>query len=181
MKRNKLAMLALLPALALGLQGCGGKDGGGTGAASQKASDEAKMRKFAQCMRDNGVDMEDPKDGRVSIKVSAKPSGGGPGTTDSTVQAAQKKCAHLMPNGGKPSKPSAADLAKLRAFSKCMRDHGITAFPDPKPDGGMLLQAGKGTGIDPQSQTFKAAEKACQKYQPGGGKGDTRFSAGGGE
>ncbi|QKG18404.1 hypothetical protein [Actinomadura verrucosospora] len=179
MKRNKLATLALLPVLALALQGCGG-GGGGTGA-SKKAGDEAKMRKFAQCMRDNGVDMQDPKDGRVEIRASAKPSaGGGPMRTDPTIEAAQKKCAHLMPNGGKPSKPSAAELARMRAYSKCMRDHGITAFPDPNPDGGMQLRAGKGTGIDPQSQTFKAADKACQKYQPGDGKGG-RFSSGGGE
>ncbi|MBO2461007.1 hypothetical protein [Actinomadura violacea] len=178
MKRNKLAMLALLPVLALGLQGCGGD--GGTGA-SEKASDDAKMRKFAQCMRDNGVDMQDPKDGRVEIRASAKPSGGGgPMRTDPTIEAAQKKCAHLMPNGGKPTKPSAAELAKMRSYSKCMRDHGITAFPDPNPDGGMQVRAGKGSGIDPQSQTFKAADKACQKYQPGGGKG-SRVTSGGGE
>lgn len=180
MRRNTLAMLALLPALALGLQGCGGGDDGGTGA-SKKASDEAKMRKFAQCMRDNGVDMQDPKDGRVEIRASAKPSaGGGPVRTDPKIEAAQKKCAHLMPNGGKPRRPSAAELAKMRAYSKCMRDHGVTAFPDPKPDGGMQLRVGEGTGIDPQSQTFKNADEACKKYQPGGGKGP-RFSSGGGK
>ena len=129
------------------------------------------MRKFAQCMRDNGVDMQDPKDGRVEIKASAKSSaGGGPKLSDPTIEAAQKKCAHLMPNGGKPRKPSSAELATMRAYSKCMRDHGVTAFPDPNPDGGMQLRAGKGTGIDPQSQTFKDADKACQKYQPDGGK-----------
>ncbi|MGI5329983.1 hypothetical protein [Actinomadura nitritigenes] len=177
MRRNKLAMLALLPVLALGLQGCGG-DGGGTGA-SKKAGDEAKMRKFAQCMRDNGVDMQDPKDGRIEIKASARASAGsGPMRADPNLEAAQKKCAHFMPNGGKPRKPSTAELAKMRAYSKCMRDHGVTAFPDPKPDGSMLLQAGKGTGIDPQSQTFKDANKTCQKYQPRGG---ARFSTGGGK
>ncbi|KAB2369536.1 hypothetical protein [Actinomadura montaniterrae] len=180
MRRNKLATLALLPALALGLQGCGGGDGGGTGA-SKAASDQAKMRRFAQCMRDNGVDMQDPKDGRVEIRASARPSAGkGPMRADPNVEAAQKKCAHLMPNGGKPQKPSAAELAKMRAYSKCMRDHGITEFPDPNPDGGMQLKAGPGTGIDPQSQTFKDADKACQKYQPDGGKG-ARFSSGGGK
>ncbi|GAA2158670.1 hypothetical protein [Actinomadura napierensis] len=181
MRRNKLAMLALLPALALGLQGCGGGDGGGTGA-SKTASDEAKMRKFAQCMRDNGVDMQDPKDGRVEIRASAQPSArGGPEHTDPKIEAAQKKCAHLMPNGGKPPKPSTAEMARMRAYSKCMRDHGVTAFPDPKPDGGMQIQAGRGTGIDPQSQTFKAADKACQKYQPGGRKAAPGLPGGGGK
>ena len=81
----------------------------------------------------------------------------------------------------KPRKPSSAELATMRAYSKCMRDHGVTAFPDPNPDGGMQLRAGKGTGIDPQSQTFKDADKACQKYQPDGGKGRPRLFSGGGK
>ncbi|MDL4817023.1 hypothetical protein [Actinomadura opuntiae] len=177
MRRQTFAALALAPALVLGLQACGGGSGGGTGT-GKAASDEAKMRKFAQCMRDNGVDMQDPKDGRVEIRSSAQPTArGGPQRTDPKIEAAQKKCAHLMPNGGKPRKPSTQELARMRAYSKCMRDHGITAFPDPSSDGGIQINAGPGTGIDPESQTFKAADQACKKYQPGRGP---RESGGGG-
>jgi hypothetical protein len=177
MRRKTLAALALVPALALGVQGCGA-EGKGAGASStaKKASDQDKMRKFAQCMRDNGVDMKDPTgDGRVEVRASAAPGeGGGPGKAakmDDKMQAAQKKCRHLMPNGGKPPKPKPEELAKMRAFSKCMRDNGISGFPDPEPDGGIKMKAGKGTGLDPESQTFKNAQKACSKYSPNGGKG----------
>ncbi|MGI5202036.1 hypothetical protein ACQEU6_10705 [Spirillospora sp. CA-108201] len=169
MRRRTLAVLALVPALALGAQGCGGGDGGDSTA--KAASDDQKMRDFAKCMRANGVDMPDPKNGRIEIRASAKPGEagkGGPGD-DAGVQAAQKKCAHLMPNGGKPPKPKPEELAKMRAFAKCMRDKGVSAFPDPEPDGAMKIRAGKGTGLDPESQTFKSAQKACAKLSPGGG------------
>ncbi|WP_141576310.1 hypothetical protein [Actinomadura sp. WMMA1423] len=179
MRRQTLAVLALAPALALGTLGCGvlDKDAKPAGTA-KKAGDLEKMRKFAQCMRDNGVDMKDPSDdGRVEIHSSAQPGKDGPGgpgkapRLNGKVEAAQKKCAHLMPNGGKPPKASPEDLAKMRAFAKCMRDNGITEFPDPEPDGGVKIQAGGGTGLDPQSQTFKKAQKACSKYSPNGGEG----------
>jgi hypothetical protein len=47
------------------------------------------------------------------------------------------------------------------AFSACMRSHGVRNFPDPSRDG--ELSIGPNSGIDPNSATFKAAEKACQK------------------
>ncbi|MGW3772434.1 hypothetical protein [Actinomadura verrucosospora] len=172
MRRRMLAALALAPALAIGAQGCGGGDGGG--GTAKAASDDQKMREFARCMRANGVDMPDPKNGRIEIRASARPGGprkGGGPETDGKIQAAQKKCAHLMPNGGKPPKPKPEELAKMRAFAKCMRDNGVGAFPDPEPDGGIKIQAGKGTGVNPESQKFKNAQKVCAKFSPDGGKG----------
>ena len=44
-----------------------------------------------------------------------------------------------------------------------MRDNGIADFPDPGPDGGLLLD---GTGIDPDSPQFKAAQEACRDLRP---------------
>ncbi|NKZ07857.1 hypothetical protein [Actinomadura latina] len=181
MRRQTLGALALLPALAFGLQACGGGGGGGAGAGgtAKAAGDDAKLREFAQCMRENGIDMPDPKDGRIEIRASGRPrkpgeAGGGP-EESGEVEAAQKKCAHLMPNGGKPRKPKPEELARMRAFSACMRDHGISGFPDPKPDGSMLLKAGPGTGLDPESTEFKAAQKACDKLAPQGkGRSTTR-------
>ncbi|MEV4677698.1 MULTISPECIES: hypothetical protein [Actinomadura] len=166
MRRETLAALALVPVLALGVQGCGGgKQNAAASGTGKAAGDDQKMREFAQCMRENGVDMPDPKNGRVEIRSSAKPGGGGP-DTNGKVEAAQKKCAHLMPNGGKPKKPDPEQLAKMRAFSKCMRDHGVTGFPDPEPDGRMLVEGKEGTEMDPEGATFQAAQKACAKYQP---------------
>jgi hypothetical protein len=50
-------------------------------------------------------------------------------------------------------------------FSQCMREHGID-FPDPDPQGRILIQAGPGSNLNPDSPQFKSAAKACQKYQP---------------
>jgi hypothetical protein len=49
-------------------------------------------------------------------------------------------------------------------FSQCMRDHGITWFPDPV-EGKINIRIPKGT--DPKK--MEAAQEACKKYQPDGG------------
>ncbi|TMR03719.1 hypothetical protein ETD83_09890 [Actinomadura soli] len=174
MRRRTYAALALVPVLALGLQGCG-SESTGSGGNAKAVSDQQKMRDFAKCMRDNGVDMDDPGgEGEVTIRHSEPPGkakGAGP-KVDNEVDAAQKKCRHLMPNGGRPEKPKPEEIARLRAYAKCMRDNGISAFPDPKPDGEMLIKAREGTEMDPQSPKFKNARKACAKFQPEGGPKD---------
>jgi hypothetical protein len=63
------------------------------------------------------------------------------------------------------SSETAARDAQVK-FSQCMREHGVKNFPDPDANGGILIKAGPGTGLDPQSPTFKAAQEACKKYQP---------------
>ena len=50
---------------------------------------------------------------------------------------------------------------KGAAFSACMRSHGIRNFPDPSSGGGINI--GPNMGFNPESATFKAAERACQK------------------
>ncbi|HMJ36280.1 MAG TPA: hypothetical protein VK501_20430 [Baekduia sp.] len=59
-------------------------------------------------------------------------------------------------------------------YSQCMREHGIKEFPDPQ-NGRLTLRAGPGSGLNPDSPAFKAAEKACQSLAPAGAQ-----NAGGG-
>lgn len=61
----------------------------------------------------------------------------------------------------------------MLAFSKCMRGHGVTSFPDAN-GGGINLA---GTGIDPRSPAFRSAQSACFKLMPGGGPNNQRASA----
>jgi hypothetical protein len=70
--------------------------------------------------------------------------------------------------GGASTSPSSKAAMRDAAvkYSQCMRENGVKNFPDPQPDGGLLIKAGPGTGIDPQSPAFKAAQEACKKYQP---------------
>jgi hypothetical protein len=47
-------------------------------------------------------------------------------------------------------------------FSQCMRDQGLAWFPDPQPDGGLVVH--NPANVD-QSKVEKA-EQACKKYNP---------------
>jgi hypothetical protein len=70
----------------------------------QQAELEAEMLEFAQCMRDHGIEMQDPTfadDGGVMINMSAGsvPDGAGPGPRDDDeFQAAAEECGG--PGGG---------------------------------------------------------------------------------
>jgi hypothetical protein len=127
-------------------------------------------------MRENGVDMPDPKvttgtDGGVSIDQQ----GGAPVSKDK-MEAANKVCQHFMAAAG-PGGPgghiSAEDLDKLLQFAKCMREHGID-MPDPNGDGGIVFKVdnsgsntvGKGIG-SPDDPKFQAAQTACKEFLPG--------------
>lgn len=59
------------------------------------------------------------------------------------------------------------------AFSQCMRAHGVPDFPDPSPGGGISLGdgislSGSGSGLNPQSPAFQAAQQTCMKRLNGG-------------
>ncbi|MGH9105428.1 MAG: hypothetical protein ACRDZX_06240 [Acidimicrobiales bacterium] len=69
--------------------------------------------------------------------------------------------------GTAPAGPSTGRSAGL-AFAQCMRSHGVPRFPDPGGSGG--IQIIPGSGIDPTSPKFQAAQSACSKYLPNGGK-----------
>jgi hypothetical protein len=166
--RTRIIVAALGAALLLG--GCGAKtdDGskvasistppktGGPAAADNSGkSDEDKMREFAKCMREHGVDMPDPKPAGDG-KGMAVTLGGGPGDAPK-LDAAQSACKHLMPNGGEMKPMSAEELDKVRKEAKCMRDHGVD-MPDPDPSGKGGMRIG-GPGDDPKK--FEAAAKEC--------------------
>jgi hypothetical protein len=52
------------------------------------------------------------------------------------------------------------------AFSRCMRAHGITDFPDPNSQGGISLNGAPGSDLNPSSPQFKAANSACKSLLP---------------
>lgn len=56
------------------------------------------------------------------------------------------------------------------AFASCMRSHGVPSFPDPSGGGGGI-HITAGSGINPFSPAFRAAQSQCSKLLPGGGPG----------
>jgi hypothetical protein len=136
---------------------------------------------YARCMRKNGVAaFPDPgPQGGFLVR-------GGPGSVidpgSPQFQHAQQICQKLLPNGGQPNPAAEARaLAQALKFSQCMRAHGIKSFPDPQDQGGgrIAIGFGPGTGINPASSQFQAAQTACQTLLPGKG-GGLRTSSGGG-
>ena len=68
-----------------------------------------------------------------------------------------------------PNNPAAAAYQ----YASCMRDHGVSGFPDPHvtttPGGGSVAVAQGVPAGAVQSPKFKAAQKACQGIIPGPG------------
>jgi hypothetical protein len=62
--------------------------------------------------------------------------------------------------GSSADQPTGASSSRAQlTLSECMRTHGVPAFPDPS--GGNINIAG--TGINPSSPAFEAAQVACKK------------------
>ena len=84
-------------------------------------------------------------------------------------------CVLSLASCGGSSKPKhSSHQSPFIAFSKCMRAHGITNFPDPSGGGGLNIG---GTGINTRSPAFQAAQGTCFKLMPGGGPNSHKASA----
>jgi hypothetical protein len=62
-----------------------------------------------------------------------------------------------------PSAKASRDPDAPLKFAKCMREQGLTWFPDPKSGGGMAIKVPK--GFDPKK--LEAAHEACKQFAPG--------------
>ena len=116
----------------------------GTAAASAAGSSATAQSTvaYSQCMRANGVPKyPDPSSGGQLPKGDAAAFD----VSDSTFQAAEHTCQHLLPAGGSFDDQSrqcieAGDcppalvqqmLTADRKFAQCMRSHGVPNWPDP--------------------------------------------------
>ncbi|MFG1827651.1 hypothetical protein ACGFIJ_34690 [Microbispora bryophytorum] len=156
--------------LALALAGCGaapaddgiasasGARSGTTARPSASATvdrQEAQL-KFAQCMREHGVDIPDPgPDGRVRI-IGKKGD-------EASMEKAMQACRHFMKDavGDKPGGDDPQARDRMVKFAQCMREHGID-IPDPAPGQGLQVR------IKPdQKNAMEEAQKACEELAPG--------------
>ncbi|AHH99091.1 hypothetical protein GCM10010174_68530 [Kutzneria viridogrisea] len=161
-------MLLAGPLLVLSLlAGCGGGTGdngvaslnGSKVTSTGKAADsdvptdpDKKALKFAQCLREHGMDVPDPKPG----------SGGGmmmpalPADASEAADKAMDACKKYAPVGDiDPNDPKVKE--KELKFAKCMREHGVDT-PDPGSGQGQMLNAD-------DEKTRKALE-ACGMQVP---------------
>ena len=170
---RSIPVLLAVAALAVPLGACGG-DGGGETSGGSRASDlrDAGL-KFARCMRENGIDMPDPKTDENGVIIAEGDEGVGleGGQASSRFRAAEQECRKHLEDV-KPPQLSPEQQKEFRqqalAHAKCMRENGVN-FPDPKfsDDGGAVVDIGPGSGIDPDSPTFKRAQEKCRELEGG--------------
>jgi hypothetical protein len=174
--KSKLVHAASLATAALALillvTACGGGNGNSEGVASldggssqstaaddgattpsQQDREEAALE-WARCMREQGVDVPDPVNGRIEVRAERENA--------DKVQKAQEACGDILQNAA-PQLSEEQEQAMedaLLAFAQCMREHGID-MPDPQRQegGGFLTTMPEGAEDDPQ---FKDAQEACQ-------------------
>jgi hypothetical protein len=172
----------LAAACSNGSGGSGGPGVAGAGSPSSSASSspgasaggaQAAMLAYSHCMRDHGIwDFPDP-DANGGIDMS----GSDLDPDSPQFQAAQEACKSLLP--ARSTDQSDTYEQALR-FAKCMRDHGISDFPDPEANGEIGIQIEPGTDLDPNNPQFKAAAHACQSLLPAGPGEDTTQPSGSG-
>ncbi|SDN21668.1 hypothetical protein SAMN04488074_14020 [Lentzea albidocapillata subsp. violacea] len=127
--------IAVLLGLLLALTACGSKEQPGGAQKNEKGD----MVKFAQCMRDNGVDMPDPKESDNGAGIAIQAPGDGAPDMEK-MNAAHEACKQHLPNGGEFKPPSPEEQDKMRQNAKCMRDRGHN-WPDPKFEGGGMTES----------------------------------------
>ncbi|MFI1989116.1 hypothetical protein [Actinoplanes sp. NPDC020271] len=115
---------------------------------------------YSRCMRDQGLTWFPDPDPQGGLTVH-NPDG----VDQKKVEAAEQACRKYAPWEGKSDPMPADDLAKLRDVAQCMRDHGLTNWPDPDADGSTAIDAKK-LGIEPGDPKVTAAQKECHKLAP---------------
>jgi hypothetical protein len=137
-----------------------------TGPNATPSADQAELaRKFQDCMKEQGVDVRlAGPGGGGGGPVRISPGDGQQVPDKKKADAAMQKCKQYAPNGGEPPKPDPAAVEAMLKFAKCMRDNGVTNFPDPDANGGTMIE--EGSGINPESDSFKAAQLTCQQFMP---------------
>jgi hypothetical protein len=158
-------LAALFAVAALGLAACGGgeEEAPASSSSSSSSSEDEQRReagvKFAQCMREQGVDIPDPgTDGRQRIQI-----GPDSGISPDEFERASKECEEyrqqMMPELSEEEQEEFRQ--KALEWARCMRENGIDV-PDPQvgENGGMRITGGQGR-TDPEDPEFQAAQEKC--------------------
>jgi hypothetical protein len=126
--------------------GCSAPPATGVGTAASTASTGAnnaatnleKAVRFAQCMRANGVSNFPDPDASGQFTIDAIANGSGVDTGSAAFRQALSACQGLEPPGFTGSTRSTQQQEAALKFAQCVRDNGVTDFPDPTPDGPII-------------------------------------------
>ncbi|MFD6200439.1 hypothetical protein ACWCQF_07030 [Streptomyces rubiginosohelvolus] len=155
--RSLAAACALAAALALTATACSG-DGGGTkdggSASDSKKTKEDQALEHRKCLREQGLDIPEPKPGENGMGVTIDGGSMGKEKMEKAFKACEDKAV-----GGGPKELTQAEKDKMVAYARCMRQNGFD-MPDPKFDGGAMQAAPALKQKD--MKKFEKANKACE-------------------
>ncbi|MFF2222886.1 hypothetical protein ACFVV7_06205 [Streptomyces globisporus] len=155
--RSLAAACALAAALALTATACSG-DGGGTkgggSASDSKKTKEDQALEHRKCLREQGLDIPEPKPGENGMGVTIDGGSMGKEKMEKAFKACEDKAV-----GGGPKELTQAEKDKMVAYARCMRQNGFD-MPDPKFDGGAMQAAPALKSKD--MKKFEKANKACE-------------------
>jgi hypothetical protein len=147
------------------LAGCSAS--GGSGAATTTTSGQqaaaAVLREFVRCARANGMpnlpDLRLDSNGQVSV----------PEGTPEPPKSVERACRSIWERlpasaSGAQGRPP-ADIQALLGFARCMREHGMADFPDPRPDGRFPLPPSM-QRVQGKTPRFLRANQACRQLNP---------------
>jgi hypothetical protein len=87
-------------------------------------------------------------------------------------------CSNESAENGNTGSNTATNRDKAAKFAECMRDNGVSEFPDPDASGGLTIDGVlNGSSLDPSAPAWKQAIGACKDLQPPGFTGDHDVSA----
>jgi hypothetical protein len=160
-----LAALVATRGLTLLTAACGGSHSSSSGGGS--TYDQA--RAFAECVRTHGVPLwPRPESSGRFDKSKLTPHQLGVGS--SQIAAAERACKTLLPTYSATTQQSHVVAQALR-FSRCMRAHGATNFPDPRSNGDRNpAHHGELAGVPGRAQLLRAQVRGAAttqlRYEP---------------
>lgn len=149
--------------VAVALLGAGCGSAGPPASSGQSRNPGAAAYRYADCMRSHGVTgFPDPhvhvNGNQVSVIQGLPPSA----AASPHFKSAQKACQGIIPApGNRPTPVSPEKKAALLAFARCMRDRGLSAFPDPNSDGNITSSMLSAAGVDLRSHQFVRDALGC--------------------
>lgn len=140
----------------------GGSGGDGSGGDDAGGDDAAQAQEFVDCMRANGIEMEDPdpQTGKLNLQEIV-----GGGADREALSEGLDACRDVAPQSLQDAGEAEQDPEALQEFTDCMRDNGV-AMEDPGPE-----------GIDPEAMPtadadYQSALDTCRDKLVTGSGGD---------
>ena len=134
---NMRRTLPALAVVALISAGCGSNAPSETGTATttgtgnRPATTREKAVRFAECMRENGVPEFPDPDASGELTIDGVVNGSSLDTSTAAWKGAISACKDLEPSGFTGHKRSSEQQTAALEFAQCIRENGVTDFPDP--------------------------------------------------